>query len=250
LGRLADDALIEASGLVASTKDDDVFWVHNDSGDVPRLFCVEDDGRSCGTVNIAGAEAHDWEDIAAAGGTLFIGDIGDNTRARDTVDVYVVDEGEPPGRGQTVTWNVRERVVFRYPTGPFDAEALLVHPRSRSVYVITKGSPAVVLRGNESGGRMKVVGALRLPGLLSLPTGADISPDGEHVVVATYDPAFELTLRPGRPFDSIWRARPREVSLPLAPQREAVAYARDGDAIVSTSEGRRAALVRRALLTD
>jgi hypothetical protein len=250
LGELEDERITEASGLVASRRVDGIFWIHNDSGDSPRLFCVRGDGRSCGTVEIAGAEAHDWEDIAAADGVLYIGDIGDNTRTRDAIDIYVVREQDPPASGGNATWSVEDRLVYTYPTGPFDAEALLVHPRSRAVYVVTKGSPSVVLRGRANGGRMRVVGALRLPGLLPLPTAGDISSDGRRVIVGTYDEAFELSARPGRPFDSVWRARPRSVALPLAPQREAIAYTADGDAIVSTSEGRHAALVERALLSD
>lgn len=249
LGRLEHPDLVEASGLVASTMTESVFWVHNDSGDVPRLFCVERNGRSCGTVSISGAKAIDWEDIASHDGKLYIGDIGDNAGSRTSVDVYVVAEREPPGRGETATWDVERRHVLSYPTGPFDAETLLVHPRTGALFVVTKGSPAVVLRGDASG-RMSLVGALRLPGLVGLPTGGDINADGAHVIVTTYDRAFELSLDRGRAFDSIWRARPREVALPLAPQREAIAYTADGGAIVSTSEGRRAQLVERALVPD
>ena len=248
LGRLKDPRITEASGIAASRGYRNVFWVHNDSGSGPEIFCVKANGISCGTVTIAEAEAIDWEDIAAGpNGTLYIGDIGDNQKTRDSVDVYQVSENEPPGTDRTATWGLDGHPRFRYPGGSFDAEALMVHPATGAIYIVTKGSPALVLRGAPEGGRMKVVGALRLPGLLSLVTGADISPDGEHVIIGTYDRAFELTARPGRPFDSIWRAKPRPISLPIAPQREAIAYTVNGDAIVSTSEGEGAALIRRKI---
>ena len=59
------------------------FWTHNDSGDGPRVFELDDDGafrargRAC-----TNAEAVDWEDIAIRGYTLYVGDIGDNLGQR------------------------------------------------------------------------------------------------------------------------------------------------------------------------
>jgi len=248
LGRLSDPRITEASGIAASRGYRNVYWVHNDSGGGPEIFCVKANGISCGTVTISEADAIDWEDIAAGpDGTLYIGDIGDNQGTRDSVDVYRVTESEPPGTDRSATWSVDGHPRFRYPGGSFDAEALMVHPQTGAIYIVTKASPALVLRGAPEGGRMKVVGALRLPGLLSLVTAADFSPDGEHAIIGTYDRAFELTARPGRPFDSIWRAKPRPISLPIAPQREAIAYTVKGDAIVSTSEGKGAALVQRKI---
>ena len=248
LGRLSDPQITEASGIAASRRYKNVFWVHNDSGGGPQIFCVKASGISCGTVTIAKADAIDWEDIAAGpDGELYIGDIGDNQKTRDSVDIYRVAEAEPPGTGKTATWSVEGRPGFTYPGGSFDAEALMVHPQTGAIYIITKDSPALVLRGPPEGGQMKVVGALRLPGLLSLVTAADISPDGRHAIVGTYDRAFELTQRPDHRFDSIWRSKPRPVPLPIAPQREAIAYTTDGEAIVSTSEGENPLLIEREI---
>jgi hypothetical protein len=248
LGRLRDERITEASGIVAARRTPGAFWVHNDSGSAPELFCVDERARTCGAVTISAAHAFDWEDIAAGpDGALYVGDIGDNLEDRPSVLVYVVRERTAPGAKAVEAWPVARRLEFTYPTGPLDAEALSVHPRSGAVYVITKDSPAVVLRGPPNGGVMEVVGALRLPGLLSLPTGADISPDGRRVVVATYDDAFEFSLPHDRRFDAIWKTEPRAVTLPLASQREAIAYGANGEAIVTTSEGRNQPLIRRRI---
>src|SRR5687767_12309589 len=64
VGTLRDDKLVESSGLVASRKNPDVLWVHNDAGDKPRLFAVSTKGTALTRIDVAGAEARDWEDIA------------------------------------------------------------------------------------------------------------------------------------------------------------------------------------------
>ena len=193
----------------------------------------------------------DWEDAAAGPhGDLFVGDIGDNARSRSKITLYRIPEPEAPGAGASGATQPSDAIDFSFPRRSHDAETLLVHPRTGTIYIVTKGSPALVFRGSADGGELVVVGALRLPGLLSLPSAGDIAPDGRHVIIATYDRAFELTLPPGRPFRSIWRRPPRPIGLPLVRQREAIAYRRDGRAIVTTSEGRHPALVERALSSD
>lgn len=252
LGRIEEPRLIETSGIVASRTEARTYWAHNDSGGAPELFCLRAGGDSCGTVTVVGAELVDWEDIAAGPeGDLYIGDIGDNTRSRDSVVVYRLPEPVPPGAGNAGESEPVEVLRFTYPRSrSFDAETLAVDPGSGAIYIVTKDSPALVFRGRRDGGPLRVVGALRLPGLLSFPTGGDISVDGRHVIVTTYDRAFEYALDEGQPFDAIWKGTPVEVTLPLARQREAIAYRRDGRAIITTSEGRKAPLFERRVVTD
>ncbi len=66
----------------------------------PRVFALDRRGRFQREVTVAGAEAVDWEDIAARGRTLYVGDIGDNLAARPDVTVYRF--AEPPAGVTTV----------------------------------------------------------------------------------------------------------------------------------------------------
>jgi hypothetical protein len=73
----------ELSGLVASTAQKGVLWSHNDSGDRARLFALRTDGSLIASLDVPGAEAVDWEDIAVGpDDTLLVGDIGDNGASR------------------------------------------------------------------------------------------------------------------------------------------------------------------------
>ncbi|MEI2638333.1 MAG: hypothetical protein V9F03_04970 [Microthrixaceae bacterium] len=72
-------------------------WIHNDSGDEPRIYAVDRDGAIRSIVSLTGAKSIDWEDIAASsdstgGAFIYVGDIGDNRSRRDHVSVYRIDE--------------------------------------------------------------------------------------------------------------------------------------------------------------
>ena len=242
LGRL-DPAVDESSGLAASRRNPGLLWTHNDSGDDPVVYCADRQARSCGTWRVTGATARDWEDAAVGPGPqpgrsyLYLGDIGDNLRNLSQVVVYRVPEPAAPaapgaGRGAT---EAAERIVLRYADGPHDAEALLVHPVTGDVYVVTK-EPLTAGVYKAAGGVLERIASLSVG--IGVVTGGDISPDGRRVALCTYASGFELTL-PGAPdagFDAVWRQPLRAVDLPTRTQGEAVAYRLDGNALLTTSE--------------
>ena len=102
LATLEDRRISESSGLVAARRSPGLFWTHNDSGDGPFVYALDRAGRSRGTWRVEGAQAIDWEDIAAGPGPtegqsyLYAGDIGDNGREREFVVVYRFPEPEIP----------------------------------------------------------------------------------------------------------------------------------------------------------
>lgn len=128
----------ESSGLARSARDAAMFWTHNDAGNEPVLFAVNEIGALVQRVRVAGAELVDWEDIEAAPcdgeSCLYIGDIGDNDAERDRITVYRVVE---PADGTSESAPA-EPLHARYPDGPRDAEALFVDG-SGTLYVVTKG---------------------------------------------------------------------------------------------------------------
>src|SRR6185295_746902 len=88
-------SLAEVSGMEQSRSNSGVFWVHNDSGDEPRVYAVSSKGELLGTYTLQGATAFDWEDMsigpAPNGGTyLYMADIGDNAGKRTSVKIFRV----------------------------------------------------------------------------------------------------------------------------------------------------------------
>ena len=76
----------ESSGLAMSGRQADVFWTNNDSGDGPNLYAFNTSGKLLGSFAVPGAQARDWEDMAAftGGGAacLVCADTGDNFKKR------------------------------------------------------------------------------------------------------------------------------------------------------------------------
>src|SRR5262245_1156570 len=91
---LKNRSVNESSGIVASRRNSNLFWTHNDSGDGPFIYAFDRGGNHLGVWRVAGATARDWEDIAIGPGPtkdspyVYIGDIGDNEKKRDEIVVY------------------------------------------------------------------------------------------------------------------------------------------------------------------
>ena len=265
LGRIADPAVNESSGLAASRRNPGLLWTHNDSGDEPLLYCLDLQGRSCGVWRVTGAEAFDWEDMAAGPGPgaragephLYLGDIGDNIDQRTEIVVYRIPEpaaqggGPVPTRASPAATAPAEALRLRYPDGTRNAEALLVHPTSGDVYVVTKEAQGAGLY--KATAPLDPARPATMTRLTTLPlgtaggldqvTGGDISPDGRRVALCTYGQAYELVLPEGAAaFDNVWEQPPVPVALGPRLQGEAIAYRLDGRALLTTSESASSAL--------
>lgn len=253
LATLEDRKVRESSGLVASRRSPGLLWTHNDSGDLPLVYAFDREGRSRGTFRVEGAQAVDWEDIAAGPGPargesyLYVGDIGDNGRDRETVVVYRFPEPEPAaqdGGREALATERAEAIRLRYPDGRHNAEALAVHPSTGDIYVVTKANAEAGVYKLAAPFDPKVVNTLTKVATLrgpdffgTLVTGADISPDGRRAAICDYAQGYELTLpEGGKGFDDIWRQTPVALSLGPRLQGESIAYRIDGAALLATSE--------------
>ena len=248
LGQVQDPAAQELSGLVASRTQPGVLWAHNDSGDSPRLLALGRNGRLLRSFDVTGAQALDWEDLAARGGDLYVGDIGDNARQRPEVVVYLVSEPDASSGGATLP---ATGVRLRYPDGPHDAEALLVDPRRGDLVVVTKeidGVAGVYAAMPPLPGRgpitLRRVARIDL-GIGSAVTAGDVSPEGSVVALRSYDRLFVWSRRRGEPITRTLRRPPCSPPTELRePQGEALALERGGRAALTVTEGP-APLIRR-----
>lgn len=126
---LSDDRISEASALVDLGS---VMLTANDSGHPPIVFVLDSrTGRTVGTTRLR-ADTVDVEALAPSGRHhVWLGDIGDNAQARDSIAVYRL----PVGRGDRTVSAPAHRLV--YPDGAHDAESLFVDAKGR-LHVITK----------------------------------------------------------------------------------------------------------------
>ncbi len=191
------NSIVESSGIAVSTRDPQILWTHNDSGDRPRLFAVNRIGKLVAEVAVESAEARDWEDLCsfemAGSHWLAIGDCGDNERKRQDITIYFVEEPlVPSGQTKSIRVAAQRTLKVRYPGDrPLDCEAIAYDPLTSCVLLCSKETyrtqvfqvPVPQEKGLHHATAQRI-------GVLGLPwvTAADISRDGQRFVIATYGP--------------------------------------------------------------
>ena len=263
IAEIKSESITESSGLVASRTLPGAYWTHNDSGDGPFIYAINTRGEHLGVYRVAGANARDWEDISIGSGPqrdrsyLYIGDIGDNSEARNDIVVYRVPEpdlkspNKNSSKARPLTTEPAEAIRLKFPDGKHDAETLLVHPTTGTLYIVTKvafANPTVYEAAAPlTAGKtitMKKIGDVHVPSLFGgALTGGSVSPDGRRVALCDYFQGYELVLPANaKDFNDIWKERMTGFDLGKRKQGESIAYRLDGNALLATSEGKQADL--------
>jgi len=232
-GTVEPDGLVELSGLAASRRHPGELYAHNDSGDVARLFVIDGTGRAVDEVTVAGVTPFDWEDLALHDDVLYVGDIGDNARARSEIVVARVAEADIRARDATAT-----TIPLSYPDGPHDAEALMVDPVAEQLVVVTKepaGTSGVYVTPLADPGALELVATLDL-GVAELVTAGDISSDGALLALRTYGAVLLWERRAGEPIADALARDPCRAPSAREPQGEALALTADGYMTISEGE--------------
>ncbi len=255
IGRIKSKEIKESSGLVNSRCNPEILWTHNDSGNDNHIYALNKKGEKLGTWRVSGAKNTDWEDLATLKDKqgncfLYIGDIGNNSRARGTLTVYKIPEpkvSKADKNSSDKRPKITKRAVavnFSYPTVRRDSEALLIHPKTEAIYILTKrlsGASGVYKLSNYKSGRknqLKQIADLSLPALPNgIVTGGEISPDGKRIIVCDYFNAYEIKLdEESDEFEQIWKDEPAIIKLGKRNQGEAICYSADATSIFATSE--------------
>jgi hypothetical protein len=203
IARLGPGPAKENSGIVKSRNYADLFWIHNDSGDEPRIYPIHRDGTNYGNerypqengVLIGGAINVDWEDITSLpDGTLVIADVGNNANDRRDLTLYYVDEPAPTA-GRTT---FRKKVIVRYPEqqdfpasrNDFNYDCEAVFTVGETIYLLTKNrSNSYTSLYSLTDPQSEIVNQLEYCGTFDVrgqAVAADCSHDGKRLVVLTY----------------------------------------------------------------
>jgi hypothetical protein len=228
---------LELSGIVRSRSDKNVFWVHNDSGDQPRIFAIDSSGnfyqsdryKNYEGIAIAGATNVDWEDITADNkGNIVVADVGNNGNDRKDLVLYVVPEPSPKASNTTFL----KKLFLRYPDQKafpdkkdfnYDCEAVFF--ADDHFQFLSKDRSDTYTRlyrmDEEKTDQVNMLTLIDKFNIGGKVTAADASEDGKRIVVITYSAIwiFERT-EPGTSYfkGHIWW-------LPVsAPQIESVCF--------------------------
>ncbi len=257
---LSNARLHEPSGLAASRINPDVQYVHSESNIQGMVAVSTRNAQVLGRYDVAIPRQWDWEDIATgpcpAGSCVYAGDIGrvnGKPNPPSTFSVYRVAEPNLAA-GKTSGRLTGDLFRFRYPDGAHNAEALMVHPVTGKIYVITKDanradvytfpSPLPAPSATTVTTLTKVATLQRPPwngqghrDRYAEVTAASIHPGANRFLVRTPYMVWEYRGTPGGSFDSALRAAPVALTAPSHEgQGESVEYAPDGSAYYTLGE--------------
>lgn len=245
---VAQGSIDEASGMADSRSQPGNVWIEQDSGSPAELALLGYDGKVKGKISVPSVTNRDWEELAIGPGPqdginyIYIGEIGDNNADYPLCQIYRLPE---PANLQTSITQV-ERINFRYPDGPRDAEAMFVEPQTKDIYIISKREAKVHLYRlaypqninevtvAEAFGELPSFGGGGLPNYV---TGAAISPDGSEILVRTYTQVFYWKRSAGQSVaDALQRGTSRQLVTRLEPQGEAICFDKDSKGFFTISE--------------
>lgn len=258
---LKDPEMDEISGIASSRTNKNILYVHNDSGDTSRFFAIAPNGQLKETFYFKAdpkqpnANVIDCEDIAVGPGTekgksyIYLGDIGDNHKARQSINVYrfqepLIDENKAKIILKT---NI---IHLKYPDGAHDAETLMVDPVERLLYIVTKREDSVGVYSAPLNASFTGIILLQkrckiyfkgLP-LLKWVTAGDISADGKQLLLKSYQKVYYWKRLPGVPVWKTLQQNPAELPYTAEKQGEAIGFTPDGKGYYTTSEGKNAAI--------
>lgn len=244
---VAPGQIDEASGMVDSRSQPGSIWIEQDSGSPAELALLDYNGTVRGKLTVPTIANRDWEELASGPGPqdgvnyLYIGDIGDNNAQYQTVQVYRLPE---PASLQSSITSI-DRINFRYPQGPRDAEAMFVDPQTKDIYIISKREEKVHLYAlpypQSTSDLITATDYGELPsfggGLANYVTGAAISPDGKEILVRTYTTVYYWKRDGAQTIpDALQYGTRRSLVTRLEPQGEAICFDKDAKGFFTISE--------------
>jgi len=234
VGYYDHEPIRESSGLVASRQYEGVYWTLSDSGNPADLYATGLDGKLIREVSVEGATNRDWETLATDDkGQLWIGEIGNNSRQRSDLRIYLIAEPNPHDE------NTSAKVIAQYPyayTGEnVDAEGMFIH--EGLPYIISKERERAVLhRFTElvDGKPHTLERVGELAGDVYRVTGASLNEAGTRLAAVTYGRLW--IYHNEKPINIVNLIRSKPWSMPHDFGVEACAF--DGDDLILTNEAR------------
>lgn len=189
-----DKDINESSGIAKSIKYEDIYWLHNDSGDKSVIYPYSAKGEKLkNSIKIPGIKNRDWEDLTIDDtGNLIIGDFGNNNNREGPFSLHILPEPDPYKgiiKGSVKTY------LYSYPdyldtpeTKNFDCEAVFWF--KGKIYLLTKhwSDPRTTLYRFDSLSTDHILKPEKITDfrIFGMVTGAAASDDMSKLAVITY----------------------------------------------------------------
>ncbi|WP_437611102.1 cell wall anchor protein [Sorangium sp. So ce834] len=254
VGSLTSTDIVEISGLAASRVNPGILYAHSENN--ASFVAIQKTNAAVVGSYVAGVFPWDWEDIATgpcpAGSCIFMGDIGRfSGRPPPYPTTFAVVRMREPNlaAGETSGTVSGDRFPFQYPDTPQNAEALMVHPTTGDIYVVTKEGTTGLSKV------YKFPSPLPAPGTLStlihvadlqMPLGPDenfrsvtagtIHPCANRFLLRTYRAVYEYRAPSGAGFEAAFAASPVALTDTVEGQGESIEYEADGSGYFTMTE--------------
>ncbi len=252
---LQDNEIDEASGIEAGIRNKGILWIHNDSGDKPRIFAVDTAGKTLAEYHLEGIEKlwKDCEDIAAividGKEFIFLADIGDNRAKRKSIFIYIFPEPEFAKNKKKIKGVIKdiEILELQYPDGSRDAEAFFVDPLTYDFFIISKRDKKARLYKTpypRCNGKKRTLNFLAELNLGSDENhekqivAADISSDGKKIILKSYEKIFYFKRKDDESVKNALLGFPLEIPYMIEPQGESICWSPDEKGYCTLSEKR------------
>jgi len=253
LARIKDPEINEISGVASSYNRPETFWIHNDSGDLPRIFLVDKAGNTLTVGTISNATENEWEENATfqLEGTPYynIRANWEKTASKKKKKLYIIEEPKPnPDGSYPSSFPIQRRINFTYDTGAQNCESLAVDVQSGKILLVSKTSyggtqkiryvhqlplSVVAGTGTEIAQKIQEFGTIA-----EATTGMDISNDGRYAIIHTVlDGNFEFTRNQNETWAEAFVKEPRRIGIPEERGYEAVCYGTNGVDLYLMKEG-------------
>jgi hypothetical protein len=243
VGKIENKDIDEASGIVYSNSKGGSLYVHNDSGGGAYIYVIDSLGKDLGLISLSGILNRDWEDIAIGPDAnsenqyIYLADIGDNNCEYPEIKIFrFIEPVEVKG---TVSLKA-ETYTLNYPDGAKDAEAFLIDPVKKEIFIISKrgkenGIYKIKISDLEKGKNfLEKVGSLPI----SMIVGGDISRDGKQILIKTYSHIYYWSRLNGELIQETLTKKPSVLPYEPEPQGEGIAFHPSGNFYYTLSEKR------------
>lgn len=240
----------ESSGIIAFNNH---VWTHNDSGDDPVIYEMDiESGAILQTINLEGATARDWEDIAQDSQYIYVSDLGNNAGKRRDLAIYKTSKSDVLDSSASATatkLNITypDRTNFKPPAYKhnFDCEAILAF--EDSLYIFSKNHLDQHCRFYSLSNHLpnqvaKLHDRFDTKGMV---TGASINKEKNVLALLGYnlDPdagyfgpfVWFFWDYPNRDF---FKGKSKRINLPVIAQAEGISYWKEDQFLISTEKTR------------
>ncbi|MBL0741638.1 hypothetical protein [Chryseolinea lacunae] len=243
LAEATHDKLVELSGLAASKKHPGLLWTHNDSGNDAEIYLVDQKLNIKLTCKLPGVTNRDWEDIAVGPGPdstktyVYVGEIGDNDAIYPLKHLYRFEEPDLDSTTQTLTLASFDTITFKFPDAIKDSEALMINPKTRDIYVLSKRENPVIVYTLPY--PQSTTDTLTAEKLVSLPitqiVSASLSASGTEMLMKNYETIYYWNVG-DKPLTEALATAPQQIEYDPEPQGEAITWAHDDAGFYTISE--------------